>query len=161
DVTREVPYVRSRTPHGSRSVALRLAGEAARADVLGVAADGLRDGVGEVGVAADEPGVELLREPEEVVRDEDLPARGGPGADADCGDRDAPRHLLSQRGEDLLEDDGEAAGLLQQPDVLAEGVGLLLLPRAHLVGPELVDALWREAEVPHHRDPRIDDAADG
>src|SRR5204863_18240 len=67
----------------------------------------------QVGVALDEARAEAVADAEQVVEDENLTVGRGPGTDPDHRNLDARHDLLGDRTRDGLEDQREAARLLQ------------------------------------------------
>src|SRR3954447_18994873 len=86
--------------------------EGAGAHVGGVLAHGGDHVALEVGEALGEAGREALVDAQQVVEDQDLAVGRRAGADADHGDLHVGHELLDHRRRDGLEDDGEAARLL-------------------------------------------------
>mmetsp|Transcript_24472 Transcript_24472/g.77579 ORF Transcript_24472/g.77579 Transcript_24472/m.77579 type:complete len:298 (-) Transcript_24472:108-1001(-) len=118
------------------------------------------------GAVASESGAHRPLEPRELVREarahlvveaehvvEDLHLARGAAAGADADGRHAqPRgDEGGYRGGNHLQDDREAARLLQRLGVLEEGASLGGGAALHAVPAQLRDGLRREADVPHHR----------
>src|SRR5262245_17618574 len=131
-----------------------VVGEGGRADVVRVGLEGADDLGAEVGVGLGEL-VEVRRQSEDVVEDEDLPVALRTGPDADGRDRDAVGDLGRQVPRHALQHDAEGAGGLdrlgvgQQP-LPAPGVAAALAS-LHLVAAHPVERLGREADVGHDR----------
>src|SRR5215831_6126163 len=92
-------------------VDLRCARKSAAPDVGGVSGGGLRDGLAQIGVAADK-----LRRPikqaQHIVCDEDLPVAAGRSADADGERLHLLRDLVGEIACHALDDDGKRASFI-------------------------------------------------
>jgi hypothetical protein len=91
------------------------------------------------------------------VKNEDLAVAGGSRADADRRNSDGAGDPLRDGGRDALEDDREAAGLLERDRVLEQ---LACLRGRAALGAETAEhrrGLRRQADVAHHRDPCADE----
>src|SRR5215208_4661236 len=87
--------------------------ERARADVLDIGAHPAQHLAAHVRVGLDELRLEAAVDAEHVVQHEHLPVRAGAGADTDHGDLHLAHDHVADVGRDRLEDDREAARLLQ------------------------------------------------
>ena len=131
--------------------------EAARAHVVGVGRDS-GDHVGlQMGVALGEAGAHPVVDPEQVVEHQNLAVGVGAGADPDHGDLHARGQRGGHGGGDRLEDDREAAGLLQRERVRGDGQRPLAGAALGLVAAERGGGLRGQADVAHDRDPGGDD----
>ena len=95
------------------------------------------------------------------MHDEHLSVYSAAGTDPDHRDAQLAGYACGQIGGDLLQNQGEAAQLLEQSGVFDELGGLFFFAGADGVGAELVDGLRREAEVPHDGYASAEDALDG
>ena len=162
-VLRKIDYDSSRVQlapaRRGRSCRCARARVAPRAHVLGVGGDARVHLLLEVGVALDEARAEAVADAEQVVEDEHLPVGGGAGADADHGDLDGGHQLLGDRARDRLEDEREAARLLQRERLLGDLRGRGRGAALRLPAAERGRGLRGEADVAHHRDAGADDRA--
>jgi len=93
------------------------------------------------------------------VHHEDLAVAVHAPADADRGDGERGRDLLRQRCRDAFQDDGKRARVLEDLGILEQPRGRGVILALHLVSPELVHGLRREADVRHDGDSRPGDPA--
>src|SRR3954471_6762779 len=103
---------------GRDAVGVLRTGEAAPAHLLGVGADAAHHLLADRGELLDELGLEALVDGEQVVQNEHLAVRAGARADADDGDLHVLHDHVGHVGGDRLEDDREAAGLLERERVV-------------------------------------------
>src|SRR6266851_5307717 len=101
-------------------------GESSFADFSRIGFDGLEDLPAQVGVLLGETGPEIIEQAEHVMSDENLSVATGACPDADGGDLDGRRDLLSHFGWHALDDQGEGAGLLGGQCVIQD-LGLIAL----------------------------------
>src|SRR3954454_23049367 len=111
----------------------------------------------DVRVALDEPRAQALADPEQVVEDQDLAVGRRAGADPD-DDRLHLGHDLGRHGaRHRLEDDREAARVLQRERLARDPRRALAGPSLRAPASERRRGLRREADVAHDRDARAHD----
>ena len=103
----------------------------------------------ETEVAAEEAGLELGIDAEQVVHDQHLAVAMSACADADGGNMDALRDYLAKGGGYLLEHKAKGSGFFEQKGVLFEFFGFLFFACPYSLGPEFIDGLWRKTQVAH------------
>ena len=82
------------------------------------------------------------------------------GADTDNRAGDGFRYFLCESRRDLLQDNGETAGFVQEFGVVEQFGSLCLFFGAQAVAAELIDALRRQTEVSHDGHAGLDHVAD-
>ena len=112
--------------------------------IVDILTDSAGDLLVEVEIAAEEAGLELGGDAEQIVHDEHLAIAVFAGADADSGDVEALSNLFGEGGGDLFEDHAGAAGFFQQTGVFFEFFGFLFFAGANGIGPEFVDVGFSE-----------------
>src|SRR3954454_19610848 len=110
---------------GGDAVGVLRAGEHAGADLLGVGRHRVDHRLAKLGVALDELGLERVVDAEQVVVDEHLAVGARARSDADHRDLHVLHDQVGQLVGDRLEDDREAAGLLEREGVLEHLAGAL------------------------------------
>src|SRR5690606_29523115 len=112
----------------------------------------------EVGILAEKPRFESFVDTQHIVHYEYLSVAAGPSTDPDGGDADGFRYLRCKCSRYLLKYHGKATGIFQYFGIGFKLVGLGIFFCPYGISPEFVDGLWREAQVAHHGDARVDDA---
>src|SRR6266511_4101638 len=144
--------------HRERMLRVR---EGPLADLAVVLLQRLDDRRPEVGVPLRELRLEIAEQAEDVVEDQDLAVAVASRPDPDRRDAHALRgHRRHGRGHGL-DDDREAASLLEADAIVDELPRRGRALRLHLEAAELRDALRREPDVTHDRDAVLDERTHG
>ena len=135
-------------------------GEAPRAHLFRVRLDAAQHLRLDGGEALGELGLEVVVDGQQVVEDEDLPVRArARRRSRSRGCSMCGMIVVGDLGGDRLEDDGEAAGLLQRERVVEHLAGARRRAALGAVAAEHRGRLRREADVAHHGDAGADDRA--
>src|SRR3954471_9567921 len=144
---------------GGDAIRVLRAGEDAGADLLGVGRHGVDHRLAQLRVALDELGLERVVDAEQVVVDEHLAVGARARADADHGDLHVLHDQVGQLVRDRLEDDREAAGVLERERVLEHLLAPLRGAALGAVAAERGRGLRGQADVAHNRRAGLDDGA--
>ena len=85
------------------------------------------------------------------MKDEHLSVAIGTCANADCGAVDRGGDFTCERRGNLLEYDAEATDVCEHFRVFAQALRLLIFLGPNRVRAKLVDALWGQSKMSHHR----------
>jgi hypothetical protein len=133
--------------------------EGARVDSVHILGEGVTHRLLELAELAYELWHLLVVQPEEVVEDLHLARGTAARADADRGDGEQTCDALGDFGGHHLEHDREAPRRLQRECVLEQARRLGARAPLHAVAAEGRVRLWREADMAHDGDSRIDERA--
>ena len=118
------------------------------------------DGSARAGVLLGKLWHKLVKHAHDVVKDKDLAACVGAGANADGGNAEVLRDLLCNLAWHHLQDDGEAASVLQPDGVLEKLERSVCAFTLHAVAAKRCGCLRSQANVPHDWDTGVDECFD-
>src|SRR5207245_1950631 len=111
----------------------------------------------QVSVLLDEARLEIIKQAQQVMRDEDLSVATGAGADTDRGNLDGRRDLLGHFHRHAFDDQSESPGLFGCQGVL-ENLGFISLDSE---ATHAANRLRRQADMTHNGDVSGSNGGDG